>query len=79
MNYLNLFLSIYLNNILIYSEDELKHQTHIVKVLDQLQTAEFQADIKKCKFHVIQIKYLDFIINTDEIEVNFKKIRIIKN
>ena len=34
MNYLDLFLSIYLNNILIYFEDELKHQIHIVKVLD---------------------------------------------
>ena len=52
MNYLDLFLSIYLNDILIYSEDELKHQTHVVKVLDQLQTAELQADIKKCEFHV---------------------------
>src|SRR5947207_5161461 len=79
MNYLNLFLSIYLNDILIYFEDELKHQTHIVKILDQLQAAELQADIKKCKFHVIQIKYLNFIINIDEIEINFKKIKIIKN
>src|SRR5204863_4853100 len=73
MNYLDLFFSIYLNDILIYSEDELKHQTHIVKILDQLQATEFQANIKKYEFHVIQIKYLDFIINIDRIEVNFKK------
>src|SRR6266480_3802688 len=79
MNYLDLFLSIYLNNILIYFKNELKHQTHIVKILDQLQTAELQADIKKCEFHVIQIKYLNFIIDIDRIKMNLKKIKIIKN
>ena len=79
MNYLNLFLSIYLNDILIYFKKELKYQTHVIKILDQLQAAEFQADIKKCKFHVIQIKYLDFIIDIDKIKVNSEKIKIIKN
>ena len=78
INYLNLFLSIYLNDILIYSENKLKHQIHIIKILDWLQTAEFQTNIKKYEFYIIQIKYLNFIININKIKINFKKLKLLK-
>jgi hypothetical protein len=51
-NYLDNFYIAYLDNILIYSEDPLKHEAHIKKVLDQLWTASLQADIKKSEFGV---------------------------
>jgi len=38
-NYLNEFYTVYLDDILIYLDNELKHQVHIKKVLGRLQNA----------------------------------------
>ena len=35
-NYLNNFYTAYLNNIIIYSNNELEHETYIKKVLERL-------------------------------------------
>ena len=78
-DYFDEFCTAYLDNILIYSDDELEHQIHIKKVLERLQNAGLQANIKKCKFGVKRTKYLGFIISTDGIEVNPKKVEAIRN
>jgi hypothetical protein len=57
----------YLDDILIYSEDKLEHESHVKQVIDRLQAAGLQADIKKCEFSVKQTKYLGFIVSTDSI------------
>ena len=38
-NYLDMFYTAYLDNILIYSEDPLEHEVHVKKVLERLQAA----------------------------------------
>ena len=52
MVYLDEFLTAYLDDLLIYSENELDHEIHVRKVLTRLREAGLQADIKKCEFHV---------------------------
>jgi hypothetical protein len=54
----------YLNNILIYSNNVLKHKHYIKLVLQRLWEAGLQVNIKKTEFYVIQTKYLGFIIST---------------
>jgi transposase InsO family protein len=77
--YLDDFCSAYLDDILIYSENELEHQEHVRKVLLRLREAGLQADIKKCEFGVQRTKYLGFIISTDGIEVDPEKVSIVRN
>jgi hypothetical protein len=60
--YLDEFCTVYLDNILIYSDNELKHEVHIKKILFKLRDADFQVDIIKCKFYVIEIAYLSIIV-----------------
>ena len=48
-------------------------------ILEQLQEADLQCDIKKYKFHVTEITYLDLIISYNDIKMNFMKIEIIIN
>ena len=67
----------YLNNILIYLEDPLKHKEHVYKVLLWLYKARLQVDIKKCKFSVTTTKYLGFIISTKGILVDLAKTEVI--
>jgi predicted aspartyl protease len=76
---LDVICTAYLDDILIYSEDELQHEAHVKQVIDRLQAAGLQADIKKCEFSVKRTKYLGFIISTDGIQVDPDKIQVIKD
>ena len=78
-DYLNNFYTAYLDNIIIYLEDLLKHKCHIQKVLKCLCQARLQVDIKKSEFCVIYIKFLGFIISTNNIKVDPEKVIVIKN
>jgi len=78
-DYLDDFVTAYLDDILIYSEDPLEHEMHVKKVLQRLQDAGLQADIKKCEFGVKRTKYLGFIILTDSIEVDPEKVSVVQD
>jgi len=50
--HLNKFYIVYLNDILIYLNDELEYEVHVKLILQKLCKTDFQTDIIKCKFHV---------------------------
>jgi hypothetical protein len=76
-DYLDEFVSTYIDDILIYDNSKTKHIEHVKKMLQRLKNAELQANINKCDFFVHEIKYLDLIVKRDEIRINSKKIEII--
>jgi len=78
-DYLDDFCTVYLDDILIYSEDVLEHDLHVRKVLDRLRAAGLQVDIKKSEFRVTRTKYLGFIISTDGICIDPSKVEVVKN
>src|SRR6266536_4669828 len=78
-DYLDDFCTAYLDDILIFSDNELEHEHHVRKVLERLYNAGLQIDLKKCEFHVTRTKYLGFIISTDGIEVDPNKITIVRD
>ena len=75
--YLDDFCTVYLNDILIYSEIEAKHEIHVKCVLQKLREADLQADITKCTFYVKEILYLELIIIIKEVKMNSAKVSII--
>jgi len=77
--HLNKFCIAYLNDILIYLNNELEHKTHVKLILQKLREANLQMNIIKCKFHIIQVSYLELIIIIEEIKMNSSKINIIVN
>jgi len=76
-DYLNDFYTAYLNDIIIYSNNKLEHETHMKKVLDRFCNASLQADIKKCEFEVKRTKYFEFIVSTSSIKVDLEKVKVI--
>jgi hypothetical protein len=76
-NYLDDFCTTYLDNILIYSSNKLEHKEHVRRVIERLQKASLQANIKKSKFSVKHTKYLGFIISTNSIETDIEKTSVI--
>ena len=49
--YLNVFITAYLNDILIYFNRKKKHEQHVKKVLKKLKEAELRIKLKKSRFH----------------------------
>src|SRR6266536_5084301 len=78
-DYLDDFYTTYLDDILIFSDNELEHEHHVRKVLERLRNASLQIDLKKYEFHVTRTKYLGFIISTNSIKVDTNKISVVKS
>jgi len=76
-NYLDDFCTAYLDNIIIYSKNKIKHEEHVHKVLQRLHKAGLQANIKKSEFSIKRTKYLGFIVSIDGIKVDPEKTAII--
>src|SRR6266480_7426042 len=76
-NYLNEFVIAYLNDILIYSENEEDHEKHVKKVLRKLQEKKLYFKSEKCEFHKQQVEYLEHIVTTEKLEMNSEKIKAV--
>src|SRR5205809_740161 len=76
-DHLNEFIIVYLNNILIYSENEENHEKHIKKILRKFQEKKLYFKLKKCKFHKQQVKYLEHIVMTERLKINSEKIKAV--
>ena len=77
--YLDIFCTAYIDDILIYSNSLKEHKDHVRKVLMALQKAGLQLDISKCEFHVTETIYLGLTISKDGIRMDPKKIETIQN
>ncbi len=75
--FLNVFVVIYLNDILIYSQNEEKHTNHVRLVLKQLRKYKLFAKLNKCAFDLKEIDYLKFIVEINNIRMNLARITII--
>ena len=51
-DFLNHFVQIYFDNILIYNKTHKEHIDYIHSVLSKLQKTDLQINIQKCKFHI---------------------------
>lgn len=75
--YVNMFCTAYLNDILIYSDNEAEHEFHVKTILAKLREADLQINIIKCAFSVTEVSYLKLIITTKEVKMNSAKVEII--
>ncbi len=77
MNYLDDFVIAYLNDIIVYSNSKKKHIQHVRKILQRLRETNIQADVDKCEFHITKTKFLDMIVERNDIKMNSEKVRVI--
>ena len=77
--YLDIFVSAYLDDILIYTKGTLKeHIQEVKKVFKALQKADIRLQPDTCKFHVKIVKFLESIITTDGIQMDEEKVKAIR-
>ncbi|KAJ5290754.1 gag/polymerase/env polyprotein [Penicillium angulare] len=76
---LDVFATVYVDDILIYSETLEEHIQHVRHVLERLRGAGLQAALHKCEFHVEETKFLGFIVGVDGVRADPDKVAVIKD
>lgn len=61
--FLDVFCTAYIDNILVYSKSRSEHRRHVRLVLEKLRKAGLQCDISKCEFYAPKVTYLGTIID----------------
>jgi hypothetical protein len=77
--YLDDFVTVYLDDLLIYSASLNEHHSHVRKVLLKLREVGLPVDIGKCEFHVQEVKYLGLIITPEGLKMDPVKVEAITN
>src|SRR6266498_1273255 len=78
-DYLNNFVVVYLDDILVCSDTFDEHINHLRKVFTKLREANLVIKFKKCKFGQRKIKFLGHIIGTDRLRTDPENIKKIIN
>jgi len=74
--FLDDFVVVYLDDILIYSKDEKQHEKHIKLVLKKLRSIGLYAKLEKCVFHTFEVEFLGYIISNIGISMDSKRFKL---
>ncbi len=77
MDYLDKFVVVYLDDILVFSKNKEEHAEHLRLVLDKLREHKLYAKYSKCEFWLDEVTYLGHVISKDGIAVNPERIQAI--
>src|SRR3990170_2011034 len=77
MEYLDKFVVVYSDDILVYSKNEEKHAEHLRLVLEKLREHQLYAKYSKCEFWLSEVTYLGHVISKKGIAVNPERVRAI--
>jgi hypothetical protein len=79
MDYLDKFVVVFIDDILIYSQSEEEHVDHLKMVLQRLREHQLYAKLSKCEFWIEEVLFLGHIINKDRLAMDPKKVADILN
>ena len=77
--FLNNFVVVYLNNILIYFKNDEKHFKHVKFIIKTLCKNNYYVKSSKYVFFQKIIKFCEHIVNNEKIRMNEIKLKIIRN
>jgi len=77
-NFLDVCIVVYLDNILIYSDDITQHWSHIKEVLKKLWKAKLYAKAEKYKFHSDSMEYLGYVLSPSGLTMSDAKVKTIQ-
>ncbi|GJX95084.1 putative reverse transcriptase domain-containing protein [Tanacetum coccineum] len=77
--YLDKFVIVFIDDILIYSKTQEEHVDHLRLVLELLRKEKLYAKFSMCEFWLREVKFFGHVINGNGIHVDPSKIKAVKN
>ncbi|GJZ14143.1 putative reverse transcriptase domain-containing protein [Tanacetum coccineum] len=77
--YLDKFVIVFIDDILIYSKDKKEHEEHLRAILELLKKEKLYAKFSKCEFWIPKVQFLGHVIDSRGIHVDPAKIESIKD
>nr|GEZ72929.1 putative reverse transcriptase domain-containing protein [Tanacetum cinerariifolium] len=77
--YLDKFVIVFIDDILIYSKNEKEHKEHLKLILELLKRKKLYAKFSKCEFWIPKVQFLGHVIDSRGIHVDPAKIKSIKD
>ncbi|GKA36364.1 putative reverse transcriptase domain-containing protein [Tanacetum coccineum] len=78
-SYLDKFVIVFINDILISSKSKQEHEEHLMLILKLLKKEEFYAKFSKCKLWIPKVQFLGHVIDSKGIHTDPAKIESIKD
>ncbi|GKA79347.1 putative reverse transcriptase domain-containing protein, partial [Tanacetum coccineum] len=67
--YLDKFVIVFIDDILIYSKNKQEHEEHLKQILELLKKEELYAKFSKCEFWISKVQFLGHVIDSEGIHV----------
>nr|GEZ30304.1 putative reverse transcriptase domain-containing protein [Tanacetum cinerariifolium] len=77
--YLDRFVIVFIDDILIYSKNRKEHEGHLKLILKLLKEEELYAKFSKCEFWLSKVQFIGHVIDSEGIHVDPAKIEAIKD
>nr|GEZ34195.1 putative reverse transcriptase domain-containing protein [Tanacetum cinerariifolium] len=77
--YLDKFVIVFIDDILIYSKTKEEHEVHLKLVLGLMRKEKLYAKFSKCEFWLQEVHFLKHVVNQSGIHVDPSKIEAVKN
>ncbi|GKA23398.1 putative reverse transcriptase domain-containing protein [Tanacetum coccineum] len=77
--YLDKFVIVFIDDILVYSKDEEEHEKHLKIILELLKKERLYAKFSKCDFWLDLVQFLGHVIDRNSVHVDPAKIEAIKS
>ena len=75
--YLDQFVVVFVDKILIYSQSEEEHEDHLRIVLHALKEHQLYAKFSKCEFWLTEVRFLGHVVSDSGVLVNPKKVEVV--
>ncbi|MBW0465419.1 hypothetical protein O181_005134 [Austropuccinia psidii MF-1] len=78
-DFLDIFVVVYLDDIMIFSSSEEEHVKHVASVLQQLRDNNLFSKASKCVFHSSSVEYLGYVVSSYGLKMDSSKVQQILN
>jgi hypothetical protein len=79
MEYLDKFVVVFIDDILVFSKTEEEHAEHLRLVLQKLREHKLYAKRSKCEFWLEEVSFLGHVVSNGGISVDPSKVRDVLN
>ena len=75
--YLDQFVVVFVDDILIYSKFEKEHEGHLRIVLQVLRDHQLYAKFSKCEFCLTEVSFLRIVVSTSGVSLDLEKVEVV--